>query len=283
MNVAIVGSSGYIAGYIIKKLQNNNMNQIVKIDKNHEADYFLDLLLADKFSYDVLEEIDYVIFTAAISGPDQCAKEFDLCWKINVDGTKYFIQQALERKCRVLFFSSDAAFGNIPGQIYTEESETNAETPYGRMKKAIEDEFKDVHRFKAIRLSYVVSKNDKFVSYCLSCKNKGERAEIFHPFYRNCVVASDVANVVIWMITYWDKYPYFVLNVAGRELVSRVRIVDEINRISKEKINYKIVTPHSDFYQNRPAITQMKSLYLEKYEVIEGKSFTEKIQEEMEK
>ena len=85
------------------------------------------------------------------------------------------------------------------------------------------------------------------------------------------------------MSIHWEEYPYFVLNVAGQELVSRVRIVDEINRIIQRKINYKIVTPNSKFYQNRPAITQMKSLYLEKYEIVENKSFTEKIQEEMEK
>lgn len=284
MNIAIVGSSGYIAGYIIKELQNNNnIKQIIKIDQNQEADYFLDLLQADKFPYDVLEGIDYIIFTAAISGPDQCAKEFDLCWKINVEGTKYFIQEALKRKCRVLFFSSDAVFGDISGKIYTEESETNAATPYGKMKKTIEDEFKDVQGFKAIRLSYVVSKNDKFISYCFACQNKDENIEVFHPFYRNCVVVSDVVKVVMWMSIHWEEYPYFVLNVAGQELVSRVRIVDEINRIIQRKINYKIVTPNSKFYQNRPAITQMKSLYLEKYEIVENKSFTEKIQEEMEK
>ena len=189
----------------------------------------------------------------------------------------------MERNCKVLFFSSDAVFGDISGKIYTEESETRAETSYGRMKKAIEDEFKAVQGFKAIRLSYVVSKNDKFVSYCFVCKNKGEIAEIFHPFYRNCVVVGDVVKVVIWLIIHWDEYPNFVLNVAGKELVSRVRIVDEINRVVQEKINYKIILPHSDFYQNRPAITRMKSLYLEKYKIVENKSFTEKIQGEMER
>lgn len=283
MNVAIVGSSGYIAGYIIKSLQEKEtIANILKVDKCNEADYYLDLSQAENFNYEVLKGINYIIFTAAISGPDQCAKEFDFCWEINVEGTKKFIEESIKRGCRVLFFSSDAVYGDIPGKIYLEESETNAKTPYGRMKKAIEDEFKTNPAFKAIRLSYVASKNDKFISYCLDCQKKGETAEIFHPFYRNCVVVSDVVKVVVWLISHWEEYPHFVLNVAGRELVSRVRIIDEINRELTDKINYIIVTPDSKFYDNRPAITQMESLYIEQYGILDNESFTEKIKRELE-
>lgn len=58
----------------------------------------------NRFDYSTLDNIDYIIFTAAVSGPDQCAEEFDLCWKVNVDGTLFFITEAIKRKCKVLFF-----------------------------------------------------------------------------------------------------------------------------------------------------------------------------------
>lgn len=283
MNIAIIGSSGYISAYLIDSFsQQEAIEKIVKIDKSDSTDCYLDLFQAEKFDYEVLDDIDYVIFTAAISGPDQCANEYEKCWKINVEGTGKFIDEALKRKCRVLFFSSDAVFGDIPGEIYSEDSPTGAKTPYGKMKKAIEDRFKAHPDFKAIRLSYVASKNDKFISYCMDCRKKGETVEVFHPFYRNCVVVSDVVKVVEWMIGHWEDFPSFVLNVAGRELVSRVRIVDEINRIFSDKIDYKIVTPGPQFYQNRPSITQMESRYLEQYHIIENNSFTKKIKKELE-
>ena len=135
MNVAIVGSSGYIAGFILEKLkQEKYIKQIVKIAHDEFADKYLDLQEANKFDYTVLAKIDYIVFTAAISGPDKCATDFDFCWNINVIGTKYFIERAIAEKCKILFFSSDAVFGDIPGEIYTEESETRAVTPYGKMK-----------------------------------------------------------------------------------------------------------------------------------------------------
>ena len=277
MKTAIVGSSGYIAGYLLKRFEN-----VLKIDQTPEADAHLNLAEAEKFDYSVLDGVDYVIFTAAISGPDMCANEFEKCWNINVNGTEHFIKNAISHGCKVLFFSSDAVFGDIPGEIYTELSETKAQTPYGRMKKAVEDCFKDEPNFKAIRLSYVVSKNDRFVSYCLKCMNTDETADIFHPFYRNCITVSDVVNTVDWLINHWEDYEPQVLNVAGNELVSRVRIADELNRLYDNRLKYVITSPGEDFYKNRPKITQMKSLYLNKYGILKDESFTEKLKRELE-
>ena len=282
MNVAIVGSSGYIAGFLLKRFASDTeINNVLKIDQNDGADIKLNLEHPEQFDYSALDEIDTVVFTAAISGPDKCAREFDFCWNINVTGTSYFISEAIKKKCKVLFFSSDAVFGDIPGALYNEKSSTNAQTPYGRMKKTIEDVFKENPKFKCIRLSYVASAHDRFIRYCLNCIKNNEIADIFHPFYRNVVVVSDVIEVVDWLINHWSEYPYFVLDVAGKELVSRIRMADEINRICNNRLKYTISHPDGDFYNNRPAITQMTSLYLPKYDIIENTSFTEKIQREL--
>lgn len=283
MNVAITGSSGYIAGFLLDSLKmESGVERIIRISSSVGADFYLDLQEAEKFDYSVLENIDIIIFTAAISGPDQCAAQFESCWKINVTGTGYFINEAIKHHCKVLFFSSDAVFGNISGEIYTEESETKAITPYGQMKKAVEDRFREEFGFKAIRLSYVVSKQDRFVSYCLKCIENGDVAEIFHPLYRNCITASQVVTIVQWFIRHWDEYSPSVLNAAGTELVSRVRIADEINRLLGDELRYIISYPGEKFYENRPQITQMKSLYIEKYGILENATFTEKFKKELE-
>lgn len=282
MKVALVGSSGYIAHYILTRFEKEHeIEFVLKLDKNNEADVYLDLQEAEKFDYSALDYVDFVIFTAAMSGPDQCAKEFDMCWNINVTGTSYFIKKAISKGCRVLFFSSDAVFGDIPGTIYTEESETKAYTPYGRMKKAVEDEFKCNPLFKAVRLSYVVSTKDKFVEYCLNCIRNSKVADIFHPFYRNVIAISDVVDTVTFLVTYWNDYKQSFLNVAGKELVSRVRIADELNRHFEGKLKYIISMPGEEFFTNRPRITQMQSLYIQKYGIIPDNTFTEKISKEL--
>ena len=283
MKAALVGSSGYIAEFILKRFaEETDIESVLRLDRNPYSDAYLDLQEAEKFDYSLLDDIDYVVFTAAISGPDKCAEDFDNCWAINVTGTSYFIKEAIKRRCKVLFFSSDAVFGDIAGAIYTEESETKAYTPYGRMKKAVEDEFKGNPFFKAIRLSYVASAKDRFVTYCLNCMKNGEIADIFHPFYRNVIVVSDVVDVVAYLAKHWDEYEPTFLNVAGKELVSRIRIADELNRHFGGKLRYTVSMPGEEFFTNRPRITQMQSLYLHRYDIIPDNTFTEKIAKELE-
>lgn len=283
MKVAIVGSSGYIAGYLLKRFaEEKKIERIIKIDQTYDADIFLNLQCPQEFDYSLMDDIDFIIFTAANSGPDKCATDFDFCWNINVTGTSHFIHQVIERKCRVLFLSSDAVFGNIDGCIYDEESPTLAETPYGKMKKAVEDEFIGNPMFKAIRLSYVVSTRDRFVSYCLNCIRNDTVADIFHPFYRNCIVVSDVVDVAVWFAIHWSEYTPTFLNVAGKELVSRLRIADEINRHLNNKLRYTVSVPNDVFFMNRPKITQMRSLYLQRYQILSDDTFTEKFKRELE-
>ena len=283
MKTSLIGSSGYIAEYILERFNKEpEIESVLKINKSDSADVYLDLADVDNFDYGLLDDVDYVVFTAAISGPDKCAQEYDDCRRINVTGTSRFIQEAIKRRCKVLFFSSDAVFGDIPGMIYDEESKTQAYTPYGKMKKAVEDRFKNDPMFKAIRLSYAASAKDRFYTYCLNCIRNGETADIFHPFYRNVITVSDVVDAVTYFAFHWNEYEPTFLNVAGKELVSRVRMADELNRFVGGKLKYTISMPGEEFFKNRPRITQMRSLYMQRYGILPDNTFTEKIAKELE-
>lgn len=282
MNVGVVGSTSYIASYLIKHLRTLSDINVTTIGRTLEDDWFLDLNQADNMDMEKLRNLDYLIFAAAISSPDKCKNEFEQCWKINVTETKKVIRQALKRNCKVIFFSSDAVFGKNETEIFSEKSATVADTAYGQMKKAIEDEFRDEELFKAIRLSYVVSANDKFTKYCKSCISSGEVAEVFHPFYRSCITLSDVIQAIEWLLYNWNQFKSWNLNLAGNELVSRVRMADEISRFEKEKFHYLIKIPDDDFFSDRSKIIQTCSIYLYAYGIIGNQSFSEKYKKELE-
>lgn len=280
MKVGILGYSGYIGNSLVKQLSLER--DVVLIGRHRDCDVRLDLENLTSFEYSSLDDLDYLIFTAAISGPDQCAQAFDKCWKINVESTSKIIEYALEKNCKVIFFSSDAVYGDISGKIYSEDDVANPDTVYGKMKRAVEEKFQKNSDFKAIRLSYVVSKRDKFVKYCLDAIDRNEIIEVFHPFYRSCTILSDVLTTVEWLIDNWEKCKETFINICGNELVSRVRIVDEIARIAGKQINYKIVQPTEEFFRNRPMITQTKPKVLMKYSIVNDVTFTEKIKKEFE-
>lgn len=271
--VFLVGSEGYIGQRLYTKLTKHY--DVGCIDLH--AQYPFDLNRPSAFEYNLFDE-DTLIITAAISSPDVCEKEYDKAYKINVEGTKHLIQEALDRKCRVLFFSSDAVFG-FNNKIVDENTETCGDTAYGRMKKAIEDQFKGNPNFKAIRLSYVFSKYDKYTLYLLNCIEQEKTAEVFHPFYRNAVALEDVLDVVQWIVMNWKEFDSTFLNVCGKELVSRLRIADEVIRCTNRKLNYVIQYPGDEFYKNRPPILEMQSLYLQKI-LDTQESFSKKVEKQ---
>ncbi len=282
MKVAVVGHTGYVAASLIQRIEKEQgIELVVKIGRSAQPDYYLDLGRAEDFDYSVLETIDMVVFTAGITSPDQCAKVPDVCWKINVSGTNFFIREAIKRDCRVLFFSSDAVFGRDQTIIFDEHSEAENPTVYGRMKKAVEEEFKEEKFFKAIRPSYILSKDDRFTSYCLQCMRTGEQAEIYHPFYRNAVFLSDIIEMVLFLITNWEIYEPTFLNAAGNELVSRVRIADELNWIFDGRLKYMIKIPPEGFFADRAVVIRMRSIYADQYHMLSTHGFTEKMKKEM--
>ena len=278
--IGVVGNTGYIAKALIKQLQIENFD-IIKIGRSADFDVFLDLSNVESFNYNIISELDFVIFTAAISSPDVCSKEYDIAWNVNVRGTKEIISNFLKLGIRVLFLSSDAVYGKNEKNIYTEESETRPFTPYGKMKKEIEDSFKENVLFKSIRLSSVVSSTDKFTKYCIESYKNKKVIEVFHPFYRSCIVLEDVLQIFSWLIRNWNIFEPRIINACGDELISRVRIVDEINRYLNNSLNYTITIPEETFFKNRSRITQMKSLYLQSYKILSEDNFSEKIIKEL--
>lgn len=280
MRVGLVGSSGFIARHIIKKL--DSKYDIIKFARKEECDVFLDLNNMDDFDFESLYKLDYLVFTAAVSSPDVCQKEFEKCWNINVENTSKLIENALDCNCKVIFLSSDAVYGNIEGKLYDETSACKPLTAYGKMKRAVEERFASNKNFKSLRLSYVVSKDDKFVKYCLECAENEEIADVFHPFYRSCITVSDVVAVIRWIIEHWEVCEERIINVSGNELISRVRIVDEMNRYINKKIRYKIVLPDEMFFQNRPRITQVNNGVIKKYNILNMETFSKKIRKELE-
>ena len=63
MRIAIVGSSGYIAQYILRRLSKvSEIESILKIGRNESDDAYLDLSKAEEFDYELLNDIDIIIF-----------------------------------------------------------------------------------------------------------------------------------------------------------------------------------------------------------------------------
>mgnify|MGYP003369395617 CR=1 FL=1 len=278
MKIAIVGT-GYVGNALKRFLKKTYPEYDIKTyGKNICNDQVIDLNEAEEFDYDVLNQVDYVIFTAAVSSPDICANDYDMSYRINVTGTGHFIENSLNKQCRVIFLSSDAVFG-FADTIVDENSKTVSDTVYGGMKKAIEDRFRGNPNFKSLRLSYVISENDKFANYLKNSYEEDTEVEVFSPFSRCCITMKELLEVINYLIVNWYIVPSQFINVCGNELISREQIAFEWNKYYNNKLKIKIVKMPEEFTKNRPAILNMKSLYLNDILHLNHKTLEERLAE----
>jgi len=223
-----------------------------------DEDIMLNLINPLNFNFDLIDERTHVFFLSAISSPDECETNYDRVRLINVDGTIAFIEKAVSKGAKVIFFSSDTVYGerNVP---FNDTSVPSPLGQYAKMKYEVEYHFKDEILFKAIRLSYVFSKNDKFTRYLNECFHRNESAKIFHPFFRSVIHIDDVVEGIVNLSDKWFDYPTQVINFGGPTLLSRVDMVNMLNDIVFKKLKIDVVEPGIDFFKNRAKVIAMNS------------------------
>ena len=195
-NYLLIGASGYIGSALYHYLIKNDL--LVTGTSTKGSEKFLPLNLENPKNLNEIKINKYscVFFAAAISSPDICSKEYAYAQEINVKKSSEIISTFLQNGIKVIFLSSDTVYGE---QInpFNENMQANPLGDYALMKYQVENKFKDYDLFKAIRLSYVFSRQDKFTRYLLKTTEKKEIAEIFHPLKRSVIYINDVVEGLI--------------------------------------------------------------------------------------
>lgn len=260
-NYLVVGKNGFVA----KALHDRGLKNITFTTSNKEnnTDVYLDLKHPNDFDYSILNENTIIILLAAISSPDVCSNDYDNTYAVNVTGTKEFVEKALLKSAKILFFSSDVVYGNTQNEV-NEDSNTNPFGHYAEMKDEIEKAFLKEKNFKVFRFSYVLSKDDKYLKYLKNCTDNDKTAEVFHPFERKTVYIEDVLDAIEAILKRWNEFENQKFNICGSELISRKDIADYFSEASDKKLKYELQEPDENFWEARPKDINITSLYLEK-------------------
>jgi nucleoside-diphosphate-sugar epimerase len=94
--------------------------------------------------------------------------------------------------------------------------------------------------------------------------NSNEVAKVFDPLNRSVIYIDDVIDSIIEISRQWREFYPSVINMAGPHLISRKDIANSISEMFPGSLDYKVVTPDKVFYQARPQVINMKSLYIKK-------------------
>jgi dTDP-4-dehydrorhamnose reductase len=211
-----------------------------------------------KFDDQIIQPNDVVFLTAAISAPDICSREKDRAWAVNVSGTDLLISMVTSRGGRIIFFSSDTVYGER-AERFDESAPCVPAGEYAIMKHALEKRFLGNPLFKTIRLSYVFSREDKFTKYLSGCADRGEPAEIFHPFYRAVIHRDDVVAGAMALAHRWDEFPQPIINFGGPTVLARTEFAKTLQDTALPKLKFRVTQPAADFFKSRPKVIRMNS------------------------
>jgi dTDP-4-dehydrorhamnose reductase len=261
MKTLTVGAAGYVGGVLYREAARRG---VARGTSSTGRDGLLLLKLDDVggFDFHQISPGEVVLFTAAVSAPDACERDRIRATAINVTGTAEFIERAMDRGARVIFLSSDAVYGERETGV-DESTVCKPTGGYARMKFEIEQRFAGAQAFKAIRLSYVFSKEDKFTRYLIECWRNGIEADLFHPFLRAVIYRDDVVQGALELARRWQDFPMPALNFGGPAVLSRVDIAETLRCACLPGLRLKVTEPAAEFFVNRPRVIAMKSPLLE--------------------
>lgn len=258
--IIVIGATGYIGRPLLKRA---GPAGIGTSSTGGSGLLQLDLVNLSLFSFEQLQRDDVVLMLAAISSPDVCVRQRSLAYSINVSGTIAFIEAAIARGAKVIFFSSDAVYGEQLSP-FDESKRTSPVGEYARMKLFVEKRFSEEINFRSVRLSYVFSRWDPFTRYLFDCAEKGLTAEVFPSFARSVVSLDDVISGALSLANDWHKLSERVINFGGPEVLSRAEYAEVLRSTVLPDLRFIEKEPDESFFSSRPRKIAMLSPLMNK-------------------
>ncbi|MCG2726766.1 MAG: dTDP-4-dehydrorhamnose reductase [Elusimicrobia bacterium] len=236
MKILIIGADGQVGKHLYSSAAKDGDFIVVGTYRNPKNSKSPALLYLDltkpptiKKAFD-LAVPEIVILCSAMTHVDNCERDKELAWKINVEGVRYVAENCKTFNCRLVFFSSEYVFDGEKGP-YSENDDTNPISVYGKTKLEGEKIVLAVKDSLIIRTTVVYSYEPESKNFLMQVLRKGalkEKMSIVNDQYSNPTNAAELANFTLELIKLKKSGIY---NVVGKDLMSRYEFALKICEI----------------------------------------------------
>ena len=165
IKTAIIGASGFLGSYLINNYRSQYPDCIGTSYSNHSPKLFSFDIRNPNIKHLNLERTGHkaVIIASYISKIFYCESKSNIAREVNIDGVLQLIKNLSKTSLKIIFLSSDYVFDGLKGK-FIDSHPTVPSTVYGKHKKIIEDEIKNLtNNFLVLRLSkvYGIKKGDE--------------------------------------------------------------------------------------------------------------------------
>jgi len=152
--------------------------------------------------YIIREKPNVIIHCAAYTAVDKAEDEKDLCYLVNVEGTRAVAEVAKEINAKVVYVSTDYVFDGLGQEPHTEEKETNPVNYYGYTKEQGERIVRGlIDKHFIVRTSWVYGINgDNFVKTMLKLADSRNEINVVDDQIGSPTYSKDLADFIVNLV-----------------------------------------------------------------------------------
>ncbi|HOK03947.1 MAG TPA: SDR family oxidoreductase [Victivallales bacterium] len=226
MKVLITGSTGLLGSEIKQKLISKNFI-IIGIARSPKDNFEIKADLTNEKDILKIAELDFdcIIHTAAWRNPEQCEKDKNYCYKINVNATEALAKIARDKNAFFFHISTDYVFSgeNPPYYEYSQPSPVNY---YGETKAQAEEIVKQVSKNIILRVPLLYGtaagvKNSAVLQNMISALKSNREWPMEDSIVRFPTYTGDVAEVILFLI---NKRETGIFHFSGQDKTTRYKM-----------------------------------------------------------
>jgi len=262
VKILITGSNGLLGQKLVKLLANKDNVELLATSKganrvNDTSGYqYKSLDITNK--EEVLSIVNgfrpnAIINTAAMTNVDACESDKELCWDLNVNAVKYFIEASEKNDSHLIHLSTDFVFDGEEGP-YKEGDQPNPLSYYGESKHEAEKLLQASNIKWSIARTIIVygivddMSRSNIVLWAKEALEKGNPLTIVDDQFRSPTLAEDLA-MGCWLIA--KKEAQGIFHLSGKDVMSIIDLV--YNVADFYGLDKSIVTPIKSASLNQAA------------------------------
>ncbi|MFB6454631.1 SDR family oxidoreductase [Chitinophaga sp. Hz27] len=231
MNVLITGSNGLLGQHLLPIFLQDKNYSVVATGRGPNRSplhdnyiYEAANLRAPGTAQQLLDKYkpDIIIHTAAMTQVDECEKNKDACWDMNVGATRNLVQAAEKINAYFLFLSTDFIFDGLNGP-YTEEDLANPINYYGTSKVAAERIVQNSKLAWSIVRTVLVygvvadAQRSNMITWVKNNLQQNKKIKVVDDQWRTPTLCLDLAKGCKMIV---DKKATGIYNISGKETLT---------------------------------------------------------------
>ena len=252
MKFLVTGVSGQLGHDIVKELINRGYNDymaptVKEMDITNE-------ITVNKIisSY----KPDVIFHCAAYTAVDKAEENREICYNVNVNGTKNIVEEKKKNGAKVVYISTDYVFDGSKNDVYVEEDMTNPINYYGYTKLCGEKLVEELNSYLIVRISWVFGINgNNFIKTMLNLSEIKEKISVVSDQIGSPTYTEDLSKLLIDMVEKnktglfnatnqgycsWYEFAKYIFEINNKDIIVDPILTKDYKTIAKRPLNSRL-------------------------------------------